>query len=152
MYIYVCVCVSVHLYTYIDVYGYCPRPVTNATSRFFQTTRPSDEAACAKSAHPWSLQDFFFHFQAFMHKSIIHALPSPTCIAHNSAMMVHVCCAIHDPPRPPPPCVYYTLYNIGNAISCKSQVPTLGTHTRPKLIATPRSVFADEGCHRRVPA
>jgi len=56
-----------------------------------------------------------------MHGSIIHALPSPTCIAHNSAIILHVYYARYDPPTPPPLCVCHTLYNIDNAITCKGQ-------------------------------
>jgi len=35
-----------------------------------------------------------------MHELIIPVLPSPTGIAHYSAMLVHVYCATYDPPRP----------------------------------------------------
>jgi len=59
-----------------------------------------------------------------MHESIIFVLLSPTGIAHKSAIIIlHVYCATYtyDPPRPPP-CVCHTLYNIGNAISCRGQV------------------------------
>jgi len=53
-------------------------------------------------------------------ESLILVLPPPTGIAHNSAIQLHVYCATYDPPRPPLAyAVCHTLYNIGNAISCK---------------------------------
>ena len=48
-----------------------------------------------------SLYKTVVHFKAFMHESIILVLPPPTCIAHNSAILLHVYCAIYDLPQPP---------------------------------------------------
>ena len=36
-----------------------------------------------------------------MHESIFLVLPPPTCTAHNSAILLHLYCAIYNPPRPP---------------------------------------------------
>jgi len=47
------------------------------------------------------LYKIFFHVKAFMYESIIHALHSPACTAHNNAILLHVYCAIHNAPRPP---------------------------------------------------
>jgi len=67
-----------------------------------------------------SLYKIFVHFEAFMHESIIRVLPSPTCIAHNSAILLHDHCAIYDPPRPP---LAYAIHHtiLAMAISCKRQ-------------------------------
>jgi len=64
------------------------------------------------------LYKIFVHFEAFLHESIILVLPPPTCIAHNSAIRLHVYCTLYDLSRTPP-CVCHTPCNIGNAISCK---------------------------------
>jgi len=50
-----------------------------------------------------------FHFEAFVHESIIHLLPPPTCIART---MQCYCTSIPQyttPPRPPPFCMPYTI-------------------------------------------
>jgi len=48
-----------------------------------------------------SLYKIFAHFEAFLHHSIILVFPCRTCIAHNSATLLHDHCAIYDPPRIP---------------------------------------------------
>jgi len=68
-----------------------------------------------------SLHKIFVHVEAFMHEPIILVLPCPTCIVHNSAILLHDHCAIYDPPRPPLAyAIHYTI--LAMAISCKGQV------------------------------
>ena len=55
----------------------------------------------------------FFHFEAFVHESIILALLPPTCTAHTIVILLHDYCAIYDPLLDPP-FVCHTPYNIGN--------------------------------------
>jgi len=52
--------------------------------------------------------------EAFVHESIILLLPTPTCVAHTIAMLMHDYCAIYNAPRPPF-YVPHTIYNIGNS-------------------------------------
>jgi len=55
-----------------------------------------------------------------MHESIILVLPSPTGIAHNSAVILHVYGATYDPPRSP---LAYAMHHtiLAMAISCKGE-------------------------------
>jgi len=55
-----------------------------------------------------------FDFEAFVHESIIRALPPPSCIARTIAILSHDYCAIHDAPHDLR-FVGHTPYNIGNA-------------------------------------
>ena len=48
-----------------------------------------------------------------MHESTILSFPSPTCIAHPSAILLHDYPAVYDSPSDLP-FVCYTPYNIGN--------------------------------------
>ena len=65
-----------------------------------------------------SLYKIVVLFEAFAHESVILVLSSPTCIAHNSASLVHDFCTIYDPPRPR---LAYAMDHtvLGMAISCK---------------------------------
>ena len=66
------------------------------------------------------LYKILFHFEAFVHESIIRVLPPRTCIAGTIAIPLHVYCAIYD--APPTPLVYAVHHTISEmAISCKGQ-------------------------------
>jgi len=56
-----------------------------------------------------------------MHESIILVLPPPTSIAHNSAIILHVCCAPYDPPRPPllAYAIHYTILTMEYRVKAK---------------------------------
>jgi len=55
----------------------------------------------------------FFHFEAFVHESIILSLPPSTCSVHTIAIPLRDFCATYDPPLYTP-FVCHTAYNIGN--------------------------------------
>jgi len=73
----------------------------------------------------------------FMHESIIHThtLPSPTCIAHNNAIIIARLLRNTRPPTTPF-CVCYTLYNIGNAYRVKTKFGAEAP-IRPLALAPP---------------
>jgi len=83
-----------------------------------------------------SLYKKFFCFEAVIHESIIFVLPSPTCIAHNSVVLLHDYCAIYDPPRPP---LAYTIHHtiLAMTISCKGQIAIPRDRQRPKRRVRP---------------
>jgi len=59
-----------------------------------------------------------FHFEAFVHESIIILLHPLTCIARTIAIHLHVYCAIYPPP---PTYLLYAIHRtiLGMEISCK---------------------------------
>jgi len=59
------------------------------------------------------LYKIFFHFEAFVHESIILYSPLPTCIAHTIEILLYGYCAKYYLP-PNPPCVCHTPYNVGD--------------------------------------
>jgi len=61
-----------------------------------------------------------FHFEAFVHESIILSLAPSTCIARSIAILLHVYCPIYD--APPTTLLYVTHHTIlVILISCKGQ-------------------------------
>ena len=69
---------------------------------------------------PVSLYKIVFHFEAFVHESIILLNPPPICTARTIAMLLHVHCAIYDAP---PTLLVYAIHHtiLAMAISCKGQ-------------------------------
>jgi len=62
---------------------------------------------------PFSLYKIFLYFEAFVHESIIHLVPPPTCISHTVATLMHDYWAVYEPPSDLP-FVCHTSYNIGH--------------------------------------
>jgi len=92
-----------------------PRSPESRTARAFRADPPlypPPHAPLCYIAGQLSLYKILFHFAPFMWETILLFLPPPTCIARAIAILLHVCCSIRRPPGPP--CVCYTLYNIGN--------------------------------------
>jgi len=47
----------------------------------------------------FAIYKILFYFEAFVHESIIRALPPPTCIARTIAIPSHVYFAMYDAPH-----------------------------------------------------
>ena len=61
-----------------------------------------------------SLYSIFVSIETFVHESTILLFPTPICVAHTIAMLLHDHCVIYNSPRPPF-YVPHTIYNIGNS-------------------------------------
>jgi len=65
-----------------------------------RTEEKNDHSLCSFSLPPaLDLHKILFYFEAFVHESIIRALPPPTSIARTIATRAHVYCAIYDAPH-----------------------------------------------------
>ena len=72
------------------------------------------------SATELGVYKIFFHFEAFVHESIILVLPPPICISHTIAIPLHGYCAECDTPSDP---LLYSIHHtmLTIAISCKGE-------------------------------
>jgi len=113
MYIYINICIYVYIYIYLNIY-------TWPSKHRGWLARHDAGGGGRESVAGVGLYQVFFHSEAFVHESIILWSLPPPCIARTIAVLVHVYCAIYDPP--PTPLVYAIHHTISvMTISCKGQ-------------------------------